>query len=209
MTLFIAGINHFDPMGRERVADWFCELAAHHDTPPTFVAVEFDCELFERLRAQRPHYRACIQALWPDVPAGDLDLFERSLGYEGDTHLECFAGPDMIWLDEGRRLPPGAVEAHTSQRVAALRFFEARNALMLPGVVSEQVQAYTRARVFSTERSRAFAEHILDYIHTHDWSWGLAITGAAHACDEFADSMRSLLEQAGVPCCARMFCRLD
>lgn len=209
MTLFIAGINHFDPMGRERVANWLCRLAAQHDTPPTFVAVEFDSELFEQLRAQRPRYREWIHALWPDVPASDLDHFEHSLGYEGDTHLECFHDPDMIWLDEGRRLPAGAIETHTRQRVAALQFFRARNALMLPGVVSEQVQAYAHARVFSAERSRHFAERILEYIRTHNWTWGLAITGAAHACDNFKGSMRSLLDRAGVRCRARLFCRLD
>jgi len=209
MTLFIAGINHFDPMGRDRVADWLCALAEQHSAPPTFVAVEFDRDLFEMLRAQRPRYREWIHALWPEVPEADLDHFERSLGYEGDTHLECFHGPDVIWLDQGRRLPPGAIKAHTQKRLAALQFFRARNALMLPGVVSEQVQGYTRARAFSIERSRRFAERILEYIRRHDWTWGIAIVGAAHANDEFEDSMCSLLGKAGLRCRARLFCRLD
>lgn len=209
MTLFIAGINHFDPMGRERVADWLCSLSALNRLPPTFVAVEFDRDLFEMLRAQRPRYREWIHALWPDVPETDLDHFESSLGYEGDTHLECFHGPAVIWLDEGRRLPPGAIEAHARQRLEALRFFRARNALMLPGVVSEQVQAYTRARAFSAERSRRFAERILEFIGTHGWNWGIAIVGAAHASDGFEGSMCSLLGKAGVPCRVRRFCRLD
>lgn len=209
MTLFIAGINHFDPMGRERLADWFCVLAEQYRAPPTFVAVEFDRDLFEMLRAQRPRYRESIHTLWPEVPEADLDHFERSLGYEGDTHLECFQGPDVIWLDQGRRLPPGAITLHTQQRLAALRFFKARNALMLPGVVSEQVQAYTRARAFSAERSRRFAEHILEYVRKRDWTWGIAIVGAAHASDEFEGSMCSLLGKAGISCRAHLFCRLD
>ncbi len=207
--LFIAGVNHFDPMGRERVANWMCSLAERHHSPPSFMAVEFDPDCFELLRAQRPYYRTCIQTLWPDVPASDLEHFERSLGYEGDAHLECFAGTDMIWLDEGRALPPDVVERHVQQRLMVLQYFETSNALMLPGVVSEQVQPYTRARVFSEARSRLFADRILARISAGRWGWGIAITGASHASERFGASMRRLLEKAGVPCETRLFCRLD
>jgi hypothetical protein len=209
MTLFIAGINHFDPMGREHLANWLCSLADINTSPPSFIAVEFDEHLFKMLHTQRAQYRECIHNLWPGVPESDLDQYELSLGYEGDTHLECFYGTDVIWLDQGRTLPPGAVETHVHQRLQALQFFESRNALMLPGVVSEQVQPYTRAAAFSVERSRRFAEHILGYIHNHAWNWGIAITGASHASDRFQDSMRSLLVKAGVRCDTRIFCRLD
>ena len=209
MTLFIAGVNHFDPMGREHVANWLCSLADRNRSPPSFIAVEFDEDLFRMLSAQRAQYRRCIHALWPGIPEADLDQFEQSLGFEGDTHLECFYSTDMIWLDQGRTLPPGTVEAHVRQRLATLKFFESRNALMLPGVVSEQVQPYTRADTFSVERSRGFAERILGHIRDRVWNWGIAIIGASHASDRFDDSMRSLLERAGIHCETRIFCRLD
>jgi len=209
MTLFIAGINHFDPMARERVANWLCSLSERNGSPPSFIAVEFDEQLFRLLSAQRPQYRACIHRLWPSIPDSDLDHFEQSLGFEGDTHTECYYGTDVVWLDHGRALPPGTIETHVWQRLQALKFFEARNSLMLPGIVSEQVQPYARAEDFSPERSRIFAERILERARTQDWKWAIAITGASHASDRFENSMRRLLEKAGVNCETRLFCRLD
>ncbi len=207
--LYLAGVNHFDPMGREHVANWLCSLVERHSFPPSFVAVEFDSAVFETIRARRPFYRESIRRLWPAVPESDLEHFEHSLGYEGDVHLDCLHGTDVIWLDEGRALPAEVVEQHVLQRLKVLRYFESRNSLMLPGVVSEQVQPFTRAGVFSEDRSRRFAGRILARVSAQGWEWGIAITGASHASERFETSMRRLLEKAGIPCEARLFCRLD
>lgn len=209
MPLYIAGINHFDPMSREHVADWFRSLGEQHAGPPAFVAIEFDEAHFKALTEQRPRYREWIQARWPEMPPSDLDRFEQSLGYEGDTHHECFADTETIWLDSGREFHQTTIETHTFQRLLCLQLFEKNNSLMLPGIVSEQVQAYMRANVFSPERSRLFADRILQRVQSQSWQWAIAITGASHASDRFDNSMRSLLERAGVPCDVRYFCRLD
>lgn len=207
--LFIAGINHFDPLGRERLRAWLTELAAGQPTSPSFVAVEFDPRHLEALRAQRPVFRAAVHAEWPDLPASDLDQHARSLGYEGDTHAEVFPDVETLWLDQGRAVEPGTVAQHALQRVRALRYLARHNALMLPGVVSEQVQAHTRPEVFSPERSRVFAERITARLGAGGGRWAVAIVGASHASDRFRNSMRSLLEQAGVRCDVRLFVRLE
>jgi len=209
MTLYIAGINHYDPMARDRVANWLCSLSGQQPGSPSFVAVEFAEPHFHQLRAQRSQYRAWIHSEWPDVPECDLERFERSLGYEGDTYEECFSGTEVVWLDEGREIEPVVISRHAWNRLQCLRFFERWNALMLPGVVSEQVQAYARSGVFSPERSGRFAERILTRIQGGDWRWGVVIAGASHASERFENSMRSLLEKAGVLCVTRLFCRLD
>lgn len=209
MTLYIAGINHFDPMGREHVADWFNSLAQEYQSAPAFIAIEFDEAHFKALSEHRPRYRQWIQARWPHIPESDLDRFEKSLGYEGDTHHECFNGIETIWLDSGRELHDAAFESHAFQRLLCLQIFERNNALMLPGVVSEQVQAYMRADAFSPERSRQFADRIMERVKCNPWEWAIAITGASHASDRFDNSMRSLLQKEGINCEVRYFCRLD
>lgn len=208
MELFIAGVNHYDPMGRVRVAGWLRDLGERRESNPSFVAVEFDQGHFNALCRQRPQYREWIHRFWPGVPDDDLKLFELSLGYEGDTHQECFEGTEVVWLDEGREVEPDVLEQHARIRLLTLRYFEQRNSLMLPGVVSEQVQGYTRPEVFSPERSRRFADRILARLEGGEGDWAVAITGASHASDRFENSMRSLLETAGVPCEVRYFCRL-
>ena len=208
MNLYIAGVNHYDPMGRVRVGQWLRELSDRRREEPAFVAVEFDRDIFRALRRQRPQYREWIHSSWPGVPDEDLSLFELSLGYEGDTHKECFAGAEVVWLDDGRQVEPEVVDQHARLRLLTLRYFEQRNSLMLPGVVSEQVQGYTRPEVFSPDRSRRFAERILAQVKRTSRGWAVAITGASHASDRFENSMRSLLEAAGVSCEVRYFCRL-
>lgn len=208
MDLYIAGVNHYDPMGRVRVADWLRDLARRREGGPAFVAVEFDETHFNTLRQQRTRYRNWIHRLWPDVPDKDLRLFEMSLGYEGDTHKESFANAEVVWLDNGRNVAPETLDQHARLRLLTLRYFEQRNSLMLPGVVSEQVQGYSRPDVFSPERSRVFAERLLPLLKPDRKGWAVAITGASHASDRFDNSMRSLLEAAGIPCEVRYFCRL-
>ena len=209
MTLYIAGINHFDPLARERVSSWLCSLSTRQSGFPSFVAVEFAEEHFRALRAQRAQYREWIRREWPHVPDSDLEHFERSLGYDGDSFEQCYSGPDVLWLDEGRDIDPAIINRHAWSRLQCLRFFERRNALMLPGVVSEQVQAHAQPGVFSPERSARFAERILARVRAGDWRWSVAIVGASHASDRFENSMRSLLVKAGMPCEVRLFCRLD
>jgi len=209
MSLFIAGINHFDPRGRDQVANWFCSLAERHGGPPSFVAVEFDESHFQALCDYRPRFREWIQARWPNMSETDLNTFEQSLGYEGDVHRLCFDGIEIVWLDQGRSLDRAAFESHVYQRLLCLQFFERNNALMLPGIVSEQVQAYVRADAFNPERSSLFAERILERMRARPWRWAIAVTGASHASDRFENSMRSLIERAGVTCEVRYFCRLE
>lgn len=208
MELYIAGVNHYDPMGRVRVAEWLRELGDQQRNDPSFIAVEFDETHFSVLRQQRTKYRYWIHRFWPDVPDEDLRLFELSLGFEGDTHKECFADTEVVWLDNGREVGPEALDQHARLRLLTLRYFEQRNSLMLPGVVSEQVQGYTRPEVFSPERSRRFAEQLIPRLKARADGWAVAITGASHASDRFDNSMRSLLAAADIPCEVRFFCRL-
>jgi hypothetical protein len=208
MQLFIAGINHYDPMGRERVAAWLSSLVAQHDDKPSFLAVEFDKKNFDVLRQYRNQYRKWIHTQWPEIPPADLHRYEKSLGYEGDVHEVCLPDIDVIWLDAGRTVDTELVDNHARCRLQSLHYLRQTNSLMLPGVVSEQVGGLTRPEVFDPARSRRFADRILEHIRTKNSDWGIAIVGASHASESFTNSMRSLLEQAGLSCKTRIFCHL-
>ena len=53
MKLHIAGINHYDPLGRAALRKWLQELRDFHSNKPAFIAVGFDEHPFERIKGHR------------------------------------------------------------------------------------------------------------------------------------------------------------
>ena len=103
MELYIAGINHFDPLCREELIKWFKELSAIKDKPAAFIAVEYDADQFEQIKKQRNKFRELAQDEWPCLSSGELDILENSLAYEGDVHREVLPDAKILWLDQGRQ----------------------------------------------------------------------------------------------------------
>ena len=67
MKLKIAGINHNDILGPQRLLQWLEDLKVNEDTLPEFVAVEFGQEHFPSIKLQRPLMRKFVLEAWPDT----------------------------------------------------------------------------------------------------------------------------------------------
>jgi hypothetical protein len=92
VILRIAGVNHFDPGGRQKLVKWLLSWSKKFGKP-AFVATEWDKEIFARVKTQRKEFERLIGDQWPPLSAGLSSVLTLSLAYEGDAYLEVF--PDV------------------------------------------------------------------------------------------------------------------
>ncbi len=86
---------HDDPGSRKR----FVEELAKQNTPPHFVAVEWEKSVFEWIVTWRPWVEEKLGSCWPFLTSEDRLELSLALAWEGDAIKECFPGTDPLWLE--------------------------------------------------------------------------------------------------------------
>ena len=104
-SLWIAGINHQDVLGPEKLKKWLQKFSKVKINPPDFIAVEWDEGIFNQIKTQRHRIRKYAKAEWPEATSDFLDKIESSLAFEGDSHRDIFAGAETVWLNRGSNPP--------------------------------------------------------------------------------------------------------
>lgn len=202
MKLYIAGICHFAPLGRNKLKQWIRQLAQDNDGPPAFVATEWDQTLFVQVKDQRGQFRQLAQKQWTAAGTDLLDVLEISLGYEADTHDEFFPNVEVLWLDQGRN---DDVSSYAKSRLNVYRSFlddEPPPTNTAEALEKLSQEAWRRAEQWHgsrTERDDKFTSLILDRISKDGGDWAIVIVGAAHA-KYLEKSMRMLLDEQGYSC---------
>jgi len=203
--LKIAGIVHNDLLGRERLRAWLRGIKASERTPPAFVAVEYDQNMFRQLAAQRPTLRALAREEWPDSSESILDTIENSLCYEGDVHEGVFPGVETVWLDKGRTVKdPTVVSAYAHDRLNLYKSFVARELRELSdaNLLTMSRTAWARGdppEIGGSVRDAKFARMILDRLRLANRGWAVAAIGSSHA-GEVEGSTADRLRSEGIKC---------
>jgi hypothetical protein len=201
MRLYIAGVCHFDPTGRARLLEWLEQLSEEHSEPPAFVAVEYDSDLFTKIKAQRARFRCLLTEHWPHAMPDFLDELELSLGYEGDTHERVFPDARIIWIDQGRMYN---VEGFAEGRLIMYHQFLGEQGLLEDtaaalAILSQRALEAAGPPTEGNERDARFARLIIQAIADGSGDWAIVVVGANHASD-CPGRMRCLLEQVGQTC---------
>ena len=200
MKIYMAGVNHFDPLCRENLIKWFTELVAINDNPPAFIAVEYDKDHFEQIKKQRKRFRRLIQNEWPYLSSDKVDILQNSLGYEGDAHLQVFPAVELLWLDEGRQVNNKSIIINYAED--RLKIYAGSWSVSKPlsiNQLSENIRKIEASGV-SSDRDVEFARLIQQRISKGGGSWAIAVVGSSHASEKNQGSMRYLLEDAGLLC---------
>lgn len=205
MQLSVAGIAHFDPLCRQRLRKWLKELLRRYANVPGFVAVEWDKEIFLKVKSQRPIARSLAESRWPSARSAFLDALAAAVAYEADTHLEIMPGVQTVWLDQGRSLPnQDAVDAYAADRInlyagcipsTATHFDSA----LLQAMSRKSWNGLTPRVNGGTARDIHFAEVITHHAKLSRSDWAVAIVGADHASRD-TGYMVQRVEAAGTPC---------
>lgn len=96
-SMWIYGGVHDDPGSRRK----FVEELAKQETPPHFVAVEWEKSVFERLVEWRPWIEKGLESRWSFLDREDRRELSLALAWEGDAYTECFPSVDPLWLEIG------------------------------------------------------------------------------------------------------------
>jgi hypothetical protein len=201
MRLRIAGINHFDVLGRSELGQWLAQYA-NEQPGPSFLAAEWDQAIFERVRDQRTHFRGLIAARWPGFSNDMLTTLEMSLAYEADSHLLLYPDLNILWLDARRDANQVDVDQFAEDRLA--RYAELvgndlnlENEQQVLTAMSEAADARFGGGVADPRRDRRFVARIVR--QARDDEWAFVIVGRHHAAD-VEGSMRCLLEERDHVC---------
>ncbi len=96
-SICLYGGVHDDPGSRER----FVAQLAKQDTPPHFVAVEWEEAVFDRLVVWRPWIEKGLESRWSFLKHEDCRELSLALAWEGDAYKERFPTVKSLWLETG------------------------------------------------------------------------------------------------------------
>src|SRR5258706_3158668 len=202
MQVFIAGVNHFDPLCRVRLENWLRALLSSQSTPPSVVAVEWDEAIFNKVKSQRANVRVLATSRWPQSTVEFLNALEATVAFEADTHIPLMPGIPTVWLDQGRALPySDAIEKYAPDRIriydsyipAGTTTFDSS---LLDTMSLEAWKQLDKGGASETDRDTIFADIITKHLGSEKSTWAIVIVGAKHASREI-DQMAYRLEVAG------------
>ncbi|MEJ3719236.1 hypothetical protein WGM54_14545 [Paenibacillus polymyxa] len=206
MRIYIAGINHNDPLSRIELIEWMNGIARHEQTSPDFVAPEWKEEYFNLVKEQRAEFDKRVRSEWSSLTEKQIEAITLSLGYEGDAHKEVFEELPILWLDQERNAGNPSVEDFYKYRFKNLRDWaqeidKNENFLTL---LSKKIRNFQSVSVKSNpsidpNRDAAFHKVITNECSPHRLGWAIIVVGALHALPT-PGSMRSLLETDGYQC---------
>lgn len=97
ISIIIYGGVHHDPGTRLR----FVEELGKRDTPPHFVAVEWEESFFNRCVEYRPRVEKCLKKRWEFLTPSECRELSRALAWEGDAFKEVYPNAQPLWLEAG------------------------------------------------------------------------------------------------------------
>ncbi len=205
MKLKIAGINHNDILGPQRLLQWLEDLKVNEDTLPEFVAVEFGQEHFPSIKLQRPLMRKFVLEAWPDTTLEIQVLFEESLLFEVDLHTKLFPTVETIWMDQGREVhDPTIISDYAKDRMNIYLSFlpDTKPKVEIADIKGMCKVAWDRGsqpKPGGTERDEKFASVVHRRAEGVHNGWGIVIVGASHA-SPIPGTMLSRIIGGGISC---------
>ncbi len=205
MEIYIAGVNHFDPLCKSRLQGWLKSLLDTHATRPLFIAVEWDEDIFEKIKLQRPKVRTLAASRWAQTTPEFLDALELAIAFEADTHNSLMPEVETIWLDHGRTLPfPNIIERYAIDRLGIYEVFIPENTISFDANLLKimSVNAWKlsdEGEENATERDIKFAETIMNRCSPIETAWAIAIVGHKHT-NRKDGVMAHRLESVGYNC---------
>ena len=205
MRVDVAAIAHFDPLCGDRLRTWLRTQLNSQSSPPAFVAVEWDKDMFTKVKSQRPVVRSLAASRWPQATDEFLNALEAAVAFEADTHVPLIPHVPTVWLDQDRALPyPDAIETYAVDRITVYASYIPPSTTRFDSSLlhAMSLEAWNRLgprQEGGTERDPGFAEAIAKHLTSHAPAWSIAIVGANHASRD-AGYMVQRLEAAGISC---------
>lgn len=99
--ILIIGINHFDPLGRDKIKEVLTQEKQKGFIPDCF-CVEWKKEIAQAVIAQRSKFVDYILEKHAGIEHSTAEKLSMSMAYEADSHIELYPDTEVFWLDEKR-----------------------------------------------------------------------------------------------------------
>ena len=100
IEIVVIGVNHNDPLGREKISRILKEELT--DFIPDAIAVEWKKEIAYEVVRQRIVMKKVLSQQYPSADPNDLDLLANAMAFESDSHIKIYPNLPIIWLDQER-----------------------------------------------------------------------------------------------------------
>jgi hypothetical protein len=193
------------------------ELKEEKRVNPSFVAPEWDEQIFYQIKSQRTDFLEMIKKEWDFLTPTEARDISLSLAYEGDAYEEVFGKLPVVWLDNGRKADEDTITNFSKLRMGYLkrRIIDEKDSQNFLNKLSTEVRKDALKSAgdnpsFDKERDRIFFEAIENQSVSvnKDTAWGVIVVGSNHASDHLG-SMRNLLELRGHKCVMKFIDSLD
>ena len=115
----LIGVNHFDPFGRDRIAEYLTK-EKEVGFIPDCLAVEWDSSIFRRIYEQRDYlYQKLLMKEYTSNIV-EAKMLADSMGFEADSHYSVYNNVPILWLDEGREASEEEISAFADDRYEIL-----------------------------------------------------------------------------------------
>ena len=188
MKIEIVGIIHFDPLCRDRYIDWLSIIGSKYKEPPFFIAIEWDENIFQKVKNQRSHFRELLKEKYPTSDEISIEKLTMTLAFEGDTHLEFFPITPILWLDNDVIINNQTIVDNYSED--RLKIYEGyfgdekklsnNNLLGLSITAWRKLYYSVNSSSSNTNRDNKFFEFLTNNLDDKCDSWVIVIVGANH-----------------------------
>lgn len=194
--IVILGINHYDPLGRSKIAQFLTE---NKETfIPDCIAVEWKQSLAKVVISQREDLRELLKTSFPILGEKDLTLLANSIAFESDSHISIYPDLPIIWLDNYRDMNENSeiIKNYAHDRYNIL------SSIINKGYydcieISKQIcnQEYEEAK--ATERDQLFNNTIKQIIKNKEYNNIICVVGVNHSYSRIEGVFANLLIKDG------------
>ena len=194
MKLYLIGVNHYDPLGRQYLSALLRDIGTSERLPPLWIAVEYDEQYHAGVVAQRPTLRRILLERAGPLTNERADMLAQAMGYDGDTHMEVFPGSETIWLDEGREVDPKG----TAEYTFGTWLWNSPNGLAADlQPLRKQLQEIADGRL-DGKRDRSWINLLSKRMENSSAGWATVVVGSSHTDPRAPQSLASMLGKKGV-----------
>lgn len=204
MELYLAGINHNDPLMRVDLVDWLKDLQHQHQSDPCFVAVEWGKAAYDKIVASRIPFEQKLKQQWGAVDDHLVGPLAAAIGYEGDAHRDVWPDLRPIWLDSRRKLTPLEQFTISSYEDARLGVYAAHLDHQIPLTnIAGTLQALSdnankgQQQWSNNPRDKSWARQIGRRASQGGCDWAVVIAGHEHFSPNHPGNLRGRLDKNG------------
>lgn len=188
----ILGINHNDPLGKQKTVALLKGLKKNGYTPDC-IATEWDKDLAQSIIEQRNKFIKYVKDEIPYLNNKTIESLANAMAYEADSHMSLYPNLPIIWLDKGSKyFKP--IDCYWNDRLDIyldnINQLDDKDKNNLE-ILSKNIWNIANSEN-ATERDEKFFEIILNTIDK-GYKNILVIVGASHANIKINKSLASLL----------------